>query len=154
MLLPSFLLYLPYKGLTPYCFSQFINDVFLDCCTFPARNYHHNKKSCNRTIYKCDLQDFSYILCDSWYTKQNLISVIDEYPNLGLIGNARSDSVLYDLAPERTGRRGRPAKHGRQFSFQEQIFYVSFVKNIETGIKFTWLVNAIKRLVGRQGYHL
>ena len=37
---------------------------------------------------------------------------------------------------------------------QEQIFYVSFVKNIETGIKSTWLVNAIKRLVGRQGYHL
>ena len=56
------------------------------------------------------------ILCDSWYTKQNLISVINEYPNLGLIGNARSDSVLYDLAPERTGRRGRPAKHGRQLS--------------------------------------
>ena len=252
------------------------------------------------------------ILCDSWYTKQNLISVINEYPNLGLIGNARSDSVLYDLAPERTGRRGRPAKHGRQLSLendftlsdekidgyyigvrrvltrlfgtrevlayvtsagkentakrlffstvfpeelqifcawqekeplnhagsnwmkyiplflysfrwnievsyyeqktfwsfcsymvrsrkgiemlvnlinisycamkllpyqeenfsayrsesvqdfrffisqkiQEQIFYVSFVKNIETGIKSTWLVNAIKRLVGRQGYHL
>ena len=58
------------------------------------------------------------ILCDSWYTKQNLISVIDEYPNLGLIGNARSDSVLYDPAPERTGRRGRPAKHGRQFSLE------------------------------------
>ena len=58
------------------------------------------------------------ILCDSWYTKQNLISVINEYPNLGLIGNARSDSVLYDLAPERTGRRGRPAKHGRQLSLE------------------------------------
>lgn len=58
------------------------------------------------------------ILCDSWYTKQNLISVIDEYPNLGLIGNARSDSVLYDPAPERTGRRGRPAKHGRQLSLE------------------------------------
>ena len=59
------------------------------------------------------------ILCDSWYTKQNLISVIDEYPNLDLIGNARSDSVLYDLAPERTGRRGRPAKHGRQLSLAD-----------------------------------
>ena len=58
------------------------------------------------------------ILCDNWYTKQNLISVIDEHPNLGLIGNARSDSVLYDLVPERTGRRGRPAKHGRQLSLE------------------------------------
>ena len=54
------------------------------------------------------------ILCDSWYTKKNLVSIIDEYPNLDLIGNARIDSVMYDLAPERTGRRGRPAKHGKR----------------------------------------
>ena len=54
------------------------------------------------------------ILCDSWYTKQNLVSIVDEYPNLDLIGNARIDSVMYDLAPARTGRRGRPAKHGKQ----------------------------------------
>ena len=59
------------------------------------------------------------ILCDSWYTKQNLISAIDEYKNLDLVGNARSDSVLSDLAPERTGRRGRPAKHGRQLSLEK-----------------------------------
>ena len=45
------------------------------------------------------------ILCDSWYTKQNLVSIVDEYPNLDLIGNARIDSVIYDLAPARTGRR-------------------------------------------------
>ena len=31
------------------------------------------------------------ILCDSWYTKQNLVSIVDEYPNLDLIGNARAD---------------------------------------------------------------
>lgn len=54
------------------------------------------------------------ILCDSWYTKQNLVSIVDEYLNLGLIGNARIDSVMYDLAPARTGRRGHPAKHGKQ----------------------------------------
>ena len=46
------------------------------------------------------------ILCDSWYTKQNLVSIVDEYPNLDLIGNARIDSVIYDLAPARTGHRG------------------------------------------------
>ena len=56
------------------------------------------------------------ILCDSWYTKQNLVSIVEEYPNLDLIGNARIDSVMYDLAPERTGRRGRPAKHGKRLS--------------------------------------
>ncbi len=56
------------------------------------------------------------ILCDSWYVKQNLVSIVDDYPNLGLIGSARSDSVIYDLAPVSTGKRGRPAKHGRRLS--------------------------------------
>ncbi|NCE77240.1 hypothetical protein D1157_20280, partial [Anaerotruncus sp. X29] len=41
---------------------------------------------------------------------------VDDYPNLGLIGSARSDSVIYDLAPVSTGKRGRPAKHGRRLS--------------------------------------
>ena len=45
------------------------------------------------------------ILYDSWYTKQNLVSLVDEYPNLELIGNARIDSVMYDPAPAHTGRR-------------------------------------------------
>ena len=53
------------------------------------------------------------ILCDSWYTKQTLVSIVDEYQNLDLIGNARIDSVMYDPAPAYTGRRGRPAKHGK-----------------------------------------
>ncbi len=56
------------------------------------------------------------ILCDSWYVKQNLVSIVDEYENLDLIGNARADSVLYDLPPAPTGKKGRPAKHGRRLS--------------------------------------
>lgn len=59
------------------------------------------------------------ILCDSWYVKKNLVSIVDEYENLDLIGNARSDSVLYDLAPQPTGKRGRPAKHGKRLSIQD-----------------------------------
>lgn len=43
---------------------------------------------------------------------------MEEYQNLDLIGNARSDSVIHDLAPERTGRRGRSAKHGRHLSIE------------------------------------
>ena len=58
------------------------------------------------------------ILCDSWYTKQNLGSIVDEYQNLDLIGNARIDSVMYDPAPAHTGRRGRPAKHGKRLSVE------------------------------------
>ena len=59
------------------------------------------------------------ILCDSWYVKQNLVSIVDEYENLDLIGNARSDSVIYDLPPASTGRKGRPPKHGRRLSIYE-----------------------------------
>ena len=59
------------------------------------------------------------ILCDSWYVKQNLVSIVDEYENLDLIGNARSDSVIYDLPPAPTGKKGRPAKHGRRLSIYE-----------------------------------
>ena len=59
------------------------------------------------------------ILCDSWYVKKNLVSIVDEYGNLDLIGNARSDSVIYDLPPQRTGKRGRPASHGKKLSIQD-----------------------------------
>ena len=82
------------------------------------------------------------ILCDSWYTKQNLVSIVEEYPNLDLIGNARIDSVMYDLAPERTGRRGRPAKHGKRlsvdtdFTFSDEKFgdYYTSVRRVTTRI--------------------
>ena len=59
------------------------------------------------------------ILCDSWYMKQNRVSIVDEYENLDLIGNARSDSVIYDIAPAPTVHRGRPAKHGRRLSIED-----------------------------------
>lgn len=70
------------------------------------------------------------ILCDSWHVKQNLVSVVDAYENLDLIGNARADSVIYDLAPLPTGRKGRPAKHGRRvltniFGTREVMAYVT-----------------------------
>ena len=56
------------------------------------------------------------ILCDSWYAKKDLVSIVEEYQNLDVICNTRYDSVIYDLAPEPTGRKGRPAKHGRRLS--------------------------------------
>ncbi|MDE7231884.1 MAG: transposase, partial [Lachnospiraceae bacterium] len=59
------------------------------------------------------------ILCDSWYVKKDLACIVDEYENLGLIGNARSDSVIYDLPPAPTGKKGRPRKHGRRLSIYE-----------------------------------
>lgn len=61
------------------------------------------------------------LLFDSWYAKQNLVSIVEEYSNLDIICNARADSVLYDLAPPKTGKRGRPAKYGKRLSIKEDI---------------------------------
>ena len=82
------------------------------------------------------------ILCDSWYTKQNLVSVVDEYPNLDLIGNARIDSVMYEPAPARTGRRGCPAKHGKRLSIEN---YFAF-SNEKTGGYYTGVRRVITRI--------
>lgn len=48
------------------------------------------------------------ILCDSWYVKKNLVSIVDDYENLDLIGNARANSVIYNLPPAPTGKREDP----------------------------------------------
>lgn len=76
------------------------------------------------------------VLCDSGYVKKNLVSIVEEYQNLDLICNARSDSVIYVLAPEQTGRRGRPAKHGRRLSIETD-FPLSDEKigNYYTGVR-------------------
>ena len=37
---------------------------------------------------------------------------------------------------------------------REQIFYASFVKNIEKHIKSNHIINALKQLIRHQGYHL
>ena len=56
------------------------------------------------------------VLCDSWYAKIDLVCVVNEYANLDIICNARYDSVIYDLAPQPSGKKGRPAKHGKRLS--------------------------------------
>ena len=61
---------------------------------------------------------FPFLLAIVCGRKKNLVSIVDEYPNLDLIGNARIDSVMYDLAPAQTGRRGRPAKNGKHLSVE------------------------------------
>lgn len=63
------------------------------------------------------------ILCDSWYMKKNFVSVINEYKNLYLAGNARVDSVMYDLPPAPTGQRGRPAKRGKRLSIDNDFVF-------------------------------
>ena len=52
------------------------------------------------------------LLCDSWYPKKPVTGLVTEFENLEMICCARSDTVLYDLPGERTGKRGRPRTHG------------------------------------------
>lgn len=59
------------------------------------------------------------LLCDIWYVKKALVSIVEEYENLDLIGNARADSVIYDLAPQRTGKRGKPTLYGKKLSIYD-----------------------------------
>ena len=66
---------------------------------------------------ECQKQKNVILLCDSWYMKKPLVSISEEYPNLDMIRTVRADSALYDLPPERTGRKGRPAGHGKQLLF-------------------------------------
>lgn len=84
------------------------------------------------------------ILCDSWYMKQNLVSIVDEYENLDLIGNARSDSVIYDLTPAPTGHRGRPAKHGRRLSVEDDFI----LSNEKVGDYYTGVRRVLTNLFG------
>lgn len=57
-----------------------------------------------------------FLLCDSWYPKGCVAGLVNEYPNLGTICNARIDTAMYDLPPGRTGKRGRPKKYGKRLS--------------------------------------
>ena len=85
------------------------------------------------------------VLCDRWYMKKSLVSVVDEYPNLDLIGNARSDSVIYDLAPAPTG------SFVISEGIRKQIFFTGFVQNIETQIKSKSVISAIKQAFRKHG---
>lgn len=86
------------------------------------------------------------ILCDSWYAKQDFICTINEYENLDIICNAGHDSVLYGLPPAPTGRRGRPAKHGKRLSITED-FTLSDEK---TGEYFTGVRRVLANLFGER----
>lgn len=57
-----------------------------------------------------------FLLCDSWYPKGCVAGLVNEYHNLDIICNARIDTVMYDLPPGRTGKRGRPKKYGGRLS--------------------------------------
>ena len=53
------------------------------------------------------------------YPKAEITELIKRYDNLHLICNVRSDTMLYDLPPKPTGKRGRPKKQGALLSLDD-----------------------------------
>ena len=61
------------------------------------------------------------LLCDSWYPKAEVASLVEQFENLEMIANARVDTALYGLPPAPTGKRGRPKKRGQRILLEEII---------------------------------
>ena len=60
------------------------------------------------------------VLClDSWYPKGCVKNLIEEYPNLTMICNVRKDTAIYELPPEKTGKKGRPRVRGERLSLED-----------------------------------
>jgi len=62
-----------------------------------------------------------FLCCDSWYPKGPVLELVDEFGNLDLICNVRSDTAIYALPPKRTGKRGRPKVFGQRLSLTDFI---------------------------------
>lgn len=58
------------------------------------------------------------LCCDSWYPKGCVKTLVDVYANLTIICNVRTDTAIYALPPESTGKRGRPRLRGEQLSIK------------------------------------
>lgn len=58
------------------------------------------------------------LLCDSWYPKGVILTLVNEFPQLDMICNVRCDTALYDLPAPRTGKRGRPQIRGERVKLQ------------------------------------
>ena len=103
-------------------------------------------------------KDHVIILCDSWYTKQNLVSIVNEYPNLDLINISYCAMKILPYQNEHFSEYR--TKSVQEFHFElsqgirSQIFFATFVKNIETHIKSNAMTKALKQLIHQQVYHL
>ena len=61
------------------------------------------------------------LLCDSWYPKAEVTALVEQFENLEMVCNARVDTALYGLPPAKTGKTGRPRKHGDRIALDDII---------------------------------
>lgn len=59
------------------------------------------------------------LCCDSWYPKASVVHLVDEFDNLAIVANVRSDTVIYELPPVHNGKRGRPRVKGEKLSIKD-----------------------------------
>lgn len=59
------------------------------------------------------------LLCDSWYTKGKILDTVKNNDNLEILGAVRHDTVIYDLPPAPTGKRGRPKTKGDRLNYKD-----------------------------------
>ena len=59
------------------------------------------------------------LLCDSWYPKAEITELPQKYENLAIICNVRHDTALYDLPPQKSGKKGRPKVRGDKLTLED-----------------------------------
>ena len=55
------------------------------------------------------------LCCDSWYPKAEITQLPEEFENLDIICNVRSDTVLYELPRNALERKADPASEEKEF---------------------------------------
>ncbi|MBZ4664700.1 MAG: superfamily endonuclease [Caloramator sp.] len=79
------------------------------------------------------------LLCDSWYSKGIIIETVKKYDNLELIAAVRCDTVLYDLPPALTDKRGKARLYGdkidiKNLSYEKVGEYYAATKKVLTNL--------------------
>lgn len=74
------------------------------------------------------------LCCDSRYPQGAVLELSEEFDNLTLICNVRSDTALYDLPPPRTGTRGCPNVHRDKLTLEN--FNLFDVQNSDYSVRY------------------
>ena len=88
------------------------------------------------------------LLCDSWYPKAEITELPQKYENLTIICNVRHDTALYDLPPEKSGKKGRPKVRGDKLTLED--FDFSSIDGTEYSVGSR---PVITRLFGNRAVH-
>ena len=88
------------------------------------------------------------LLCDSWYPKAEITELPQKYENLTIICNVRHDTALYDLPPEKNGKKGRPKVRGDKLTLED--FDFSSIDGTEYSVGSR---PVITRLFGNRAVH-